>query len=107
MTKGQQDHLRKHLYAFTVGSAGMVSKKHAVEAINVFSEEDHLAAIFAKPYLSDNRYNIQCIPCITPEKERISFVGDHAFLGRTYQKALNNQIGILKNNYGFYDAKTR
>ena len=78
-----------------------------LKAINIYSEKDHITKQYAEPLLDNPNYDIQIVPCISKVSERSLYFADHAFMGKTYQTALKNQLDKFQTFYGFYDEKKR
>ncbi len=103
----ERSRLRKHLITIGIAPAAPISRKYTLDAVNVYSEKDHVTKGFASSYVNDPNYDIRFVPCITPPNERGFFSGDHAFSGDTYQSEIMMQMNEMRKNYGVYDAKTR
>jgi hypothetical protein len=107
MTPDQKALLKQHFYSLSYGPLAPISDEHTLFAVNYYSKQDHITKRFAKDYLNDESYNIEFLDCKTPWHERIGFVADHAFLGRTYEEARKGNINDIKNRYPAYNPKTR
>ena len=77
----------------------------AKEAVNFYSEKDHITKRFAEPFLNNPHYDIRIIACISPWGEFSMYIADHARAGTTYDAVLNDQIKNLNKIYGFYKSE--
>ncbi|MBS0650101.1 MAG: hypothetical protein JSR93_02955, partial [Verrucomicrobia bacterium] len=105
MTEKQQQTLQKQMVCVTFGPAAPLSKQHALDAMNFYSEEDKVTKWFNEHYLTDPNYDIQIVKCQTPLDELDFLIRDHGFLKPTYQQSLRNEIGRKRDSYGFYNAR--
>ncbi len=108
MTDEQKQKIHSQLFYIGVGPAAPMPKDLALDAFNVYSDKDYITLSFGKPFLNRSGYDIRIVKSLTPCKERILWIADHAFLGPTYQiDGVQEGIGEIRKNYGFYNIQTR
>ncbi len=96
--------MQKHLDIIAAGPALPLSKKDALNAVNIYSKEDYVTKWFAKKFLNHPDYKIKIVPCISSWSERSFYIADHARDGETYDKALEGQLNRIRKEYGFYET---
>ena len=107
MTEDQKTTLQSHLFTLAFGPALPISNEFVLDAVNIYSKKDHITKRFAAPFITDPLYHIEIVPCVSKWSKRNLFIADHAFMGKTYQKALGKNIKDLRSIYGFFNAADR
>ena len=73
----------------------------------MYSEKDYITGRFGKKHMNEPNYDISFIKCTSKISERSFYMADHAFMGETYQGALQDYFNSSRNKYRFYDGQTR
>ena len=105
MTDDRREWLRNHFIGKGFAPAAPLSTEHALEAVNYYSKKDRVTKRFGQRYIGKENYDIRIVKCLTSSKDRDFIAGDHGFTKMTYQDALKNELNILRNKYGIYDAR--
>jgi hypothetical protein len=107
MLPEQQERLQEQLAVCTLGSVRPMPQEYCLQVENAYSKQDFAALSFAWPHLLGSKCQANFVSCKSSWKERSAGVVDHAFLGTTYQRALENNIKSLRKKHAFYDGKSR
>lgn len=105
MTDAQRRGMRNRLVTRALGPASPLSKEHALDAVNYYSEKDRVTKRFGMRYLDNPSYDIRIVECLTLPEDREFIAGDHGFMKETYQDVLYNSLQELRSKYGFYEAR--
>jgi hypothetical protein len=94
-----------HLIVHTYGSVQPIAERAAKDVTNFYSPYDIAYNQYGIKYEGQKGYTVK-LPKIPPaNKPLFPIPGDHAFMGETYQKLLEENIKELKDIPGFYDGK--
>jgi RHS repeat-associated protein len=107
MTPEQRELTKKHLLSFSLGPARPISNKYTRQAVNTYSKSDFITQWFALGFKNNTDYTIQFTDCTSSILGRTLYFADHKFSGDTYTQARSDYFDTLREQYGFYDAKTR
>jgi RHS repeat-associated protein len=107
MTQEQKDILKRQLYTLTYGAVHPISNDVTYRAINTYSKKDKATLRYAKDFIGLTSYDIREVECLSSRSEWSVWWADHAFLGKTYQDALENNIEKIRREHRFYENKVR
>ena len=88
----------EHLIIRTYGAVQFIPDNYGINTWNVLSDKDKIAS-FSRRFQTgstEEGCNVRYVPCITPRSEWTALWGDHAFLGKTYQKAFEEDMGDIR-----------
>ncbi len=105
MTDEQRQNLRKHMITLAIGPATPLSKEHALDAFNYYSEKDRVTKWFGERHLKDPNYDIQIVKCQTSSSELDFIAGDHAFFKTTNQGSVDDGIKKIRGKHGSHNSR--
>jgi RHS repeat-associated protein len=97
--------LQRQMCSFTMGSAMPMPSDYGLHVHNVYSTADYFTGHFG--VFMPSSYSIEIIPTAAHYSERVGWFVDHAFVGTTYQEALDTSIQSFRSFYGFHDENNR
>lgn len=99
----EQVFCQNQLIVLTYGSIQPVIKKSAKITVNTYSSADIAYKEYGTQCEGSSSYEIKVVRSL--EKPFLPVPGDHGFLSATYQKALFDDIKVIRDFPGIYDAK--
>lgn len=95
-----QDLVRQHILVMALGPTTAVPLDFAFQAVNIYSNRDRTIG-YSRHVLGDPKYDIRIVKCITPRRDWTVFVGDHGYMGNTYQNARMRLITDFDDQFGY------
>ena len=92
-----------HLIVHTYGSIQPIPERMVKEVTNTYARDDIAYSRYGVPFESYEEYKIKVVKSLV--KHLFPIPGDHGFLGKTYQEALEENIKDIRNRPGIYNAK--
>lgn len=105
MTDNQRQKLKKHMACLGIAPAAPLSKQHALDALNYYSEKDKVTKRFGERYLKDPNYDIQIVKCLTSSNELDSIAGDHGYFNLTNQNSIEDGLKKIGGKYGSCNSR--
>lgn len=92
-----QEKVKEQLKICALGPVSPIPNQMALEVENIYSSKDFITGGMGVIYSFGKDYNISFKKCVSRIKERSLYFADHAFLGNTYQTAIETKFMNEKN----------
>jgi RHS repeat-associated protein len=99
--------MKQHWYCLAIGPAKMVPMNYGLGVYNVYSRKDYITKRYAKETKDGFNYSVHWVPSISPMKERTMCFADHAIMGKTYQRVIEEEVVFIRKGIGFYENMAR
>lgn len=104
MNPEKRQYIQEHLNIVAIAPARPIPKHYGHQVSNVYSDQDFFLAAVGKMFSLHSNYSINFLPSISKFLERSAYFADHAFLGSTYQSAVELLFAKQRSTTPFHSA---